>query len=318
MRVRNPNQAPTVTISAPANNGSVAAGTPVTLTASAADDFDTNLSSATDAVGKTSRTTVTVTLNATPVITITAPANDASFEPGTPVSFTATATDAEDGALTSALVWTSSRDGGLGTGGSITAETLTPGTHVITAAATDGGGKSGRATVTIAINATPVVAITAPASGSSFEPGAAVVFTGTATDAEDGGLESVLAWTSSLDGVLGTGPSVSVTTLSAGTHTITASALVNAAPSVVILGPPDASTFVPGEPVHLAAGASDAEDGDLRHAISWSSSLDGPLGSGATLDVTTLRSGTHVVRGRTSSRPRSPITSGEAPARTSP
>ena len=47
--------------------------------------------------------------------------------------------------------------------------------------------------------------------------------TGTACDAEDGDLTGSLAWSSNLDGALGTGESVSTSTLAAGVHTITAS-----------------------------------------------------------------------------------------------
>lgn len=72
-------------------------------------------------------------------------------------------------------------------------------------------------------DAFPTVSITAPASGSSYTVGDSITFTATAADAEDGDLSSSIAWTSSLDGALGTGASVSAV-LSVGTHTITASA----------------------------------------------------------------------------------------------
>jgi hypothetical protein len=70
-------------------------------------------------------------------------------------------------------------------------------------------------------NAAPTVAITAPANGTSIPAGTAVQLAGTAQDAEDGNLGAAIAWSSSRDGALGTGASRSVT-LSAGTHTITA------------------------------------------------------------------------------------------------
>lgn len=70
-------------------------------------------------------------------------------------------------------------------------------------------------------NAAPQVTITAPADGSSFPQGTAIGFAGTATDQEDGNLTAGLAWTSSRDGVIGSGGSFSAT-LSTGTHTVTA------------------------------------------------------------------------------------------------
>ena len=84
--------------------------------------------------------------------------------------------------------------------------------------ATGGSGCSGSS------NAFPSVTITAPVGGSIFTAGDNVAFTGTASDAEDGDLTTNLAWTSDLDGAIGTGGSFSTATLSAGTHTIIASA----------------------------------------------------------------------------------------------
>jgi hypothetical protein len=69
----------------------------------------------------------------------------------------------------------------------------------------------------------PVVTITGPPDGSSFTQCDAFGFAGTAVDAEDGDLAASLLWTSSLDGVIGTGGSVPVLGLSAGSHEITAS-----------------------------------------------------------------------------------------------
>ncbi len=71
-------------------------------------------------------------------------------------------------------------------------------------------------------NTAPSVSITSPANGSSFAAGASVSFTGTATDTQDGSLTASLAWTSSINGSIGSGGSFSTSTLSAGTHTITA------------------------------------------------------------------------------------------------
>lgn len=68
----------------------------------------------------------------------------------------------------------------------------------------------------------PTVTITSPANGTSVGEGTPIAFAGTAADAEDGGLTSSLAWSSSLDGAIGNGGSFS-STLSAGVHTVTAS-----------------------------------------------------------------------------------------------
>jgi len=72
-------------------------------------------------------------------------------------------------------------------------------------------------------NTAPTVTITAPPDGTTVTEGTAITFTGTADDPEDGDLTASLAWTSDRDGSIGSGGSFSTTTLSADTHTITAS-----------------------------------------------------------------------------------------------
>lgn len=72
-----------------------------------------------------------------------------------------------------------------------------------------------------AANAAPQSAVTLPADGSSFVVGDTVTFSGTGTDAEDGSLSgSQLRWYSHIDGFLGTGASLDVSTLAPGNHTI--------------------------------------------------------------------------------------------------
>ncbi len=72
------------------------------------------------------------------------------------------------------------------------------------------------------MNTQPVVTITGPESIDTFGKGLAVVFTGTAIDAEDGDITAALVWTSDIDGVIGTGGSFSLTTLAVGEHLIIA------------------------------------------------------------------------------------------------
>jgi len=55
-----------------------------------------------------------------------------TFVPGELVRLEATATDTEDGELTGAIVWTSSLQGSLGTGGTVPTSGLRSGTHTIT------------------------------------------------------------------------------------------------------------------------------------------------------------------------------------------
>jgi hypothetical protein len=86
-------------------------------------------------------------------VVITSPANGSSVPQGTPVTFTGTATDTQDGDLTASLAWTSSLQGAIGTGGSFTRSDLVAGTHTITASVTDSGGLSGSNAITLTVQA---------------------------------------------------------------------------------------------------------------------------------------------------------------------
>ncbi|HKI05575.1 MAG TPA: DNRLRE domain-containing protein [Thermoanaerobaculia bacterium] len=92
--------------------------------------------------------------NTPPVVTITAPANGTSVTQGTSVTFSGTATDAEDGTISGSLTWTSSLNGIIGGGASFSTTTLSVGTHTITASVTDSGGGTGSATRTLTVTGT--------------------------------------------------------------------------------------------------------------------------------------------------------------------
>src|SRR5207253_1483149 len=161
-----------------------------------------------------------VVVNTTPTVHILAPADGARFE-RVPITFTGTASDPEDGDVSSTIDWASNRDGHLGSGATIVAS-LSSGTHMITASVTDAGGKRGsathaitaaatdcrtktnRASITIVVNTTPTVTTTSPAAGASFDPRAPVTLSATASDLEDGSLTTAIVWSSSRDGALGT------------------------------------------------------------------------------------------------------------------
>ncbi len=68
----------------------------------------------------------------------------------------------------------------------------------------------------------------------------------------------------------------------------------NAAPSVNISAPSNGTSVVDGTSISFSGNASDPEDGNLTSAITWSSNLDGPLGSGSSVNAT-LSVGTHTV-----------------------
>ncbi len=303
--------------------GLLGRGTAVSFTGAALGDHRIILT-ATDSKGLSSQATVTlhvvpVGTNRPPAVAITAPANGAQLTSGTAVQLTGTATDPEDGALTGAsLSWTSDLDGALGTGASLTVSTLRNGVHVLTLTATDGDGATGSASVTVSVNPAgnqpPTATITAPANGFTVFAGTAVTFTGGATDPEDGALSgAALSWSSSRDGALGTGASLMVSTLTAGAHQVRLTATdsggaagvatvqltvlpMNQPPTVSITSPTGGATFTAGTMVQLRGSATDPEDGALSGAaLTWSSSRDGALGSGASIDTASLTAGAHTL-----------------------
>ena len=211
--------------------------------------------------------------NASPSVAITSPLGGTSAAEGTPLSFSGSASDSEDGNLSPGMVWTSSRDGKIGTGASF-ARVLTVGTHTITASVSDSDGQTASRQVSVAVNATaptneaPSVSISAPADKTSVPFGTTLTFRGSASDAEDGSLTSKLVWNSNLDGPLGMGGSVS-RALTVGTHTVRATvsdsdgASSAKQVSVYVIAPPV-------QPPGLSLSASGYKKKGIQHAnLKW-------------------------------------------------
>ena len=93
----------------------------------------------------------TITTNTPPVVTITAPDGGSTFGKNTPITFTGTALDGEDGDISAGLLWYSNLTGPFGTGASLTVSDLPPGTHTITAQSTDSNGDTGSASITVTV-----------------------------------------------------------------------------------------------------------------------------------------------------------------------
>ncbi|MEP4078286.1 PQQ-dependent sugar dehydrogenase [Haloferula sp.] len=217
--------------------------------------------------------------NLPPSVSVTAPANTSTFPAGNTINFTGSASDLEDGDISSSIAWSSDLDGAIGTGASVLSSTLSPGTHQITASVTDSGTLSESDSISLTIlpaNTAPTLAITAPNGGDTFDVDEEVTFTATASDNEDGDLASSIEWTSNLDGSFGSGASVASTTLSEGTHVITAevtdsgsldaseaiSVTIGSSSSdliVEITAPGDGSDFASGQEITFTATATDPD-----------------------------------------------------------
>ncbi len=261
---------------------------------------------------------VTVTVgdpNDPPLVTITNPSNNSSYQAGTNINFQATATDPDQGNISNSISWSSSFNGNIGTGSSINFSSLSVGTHQITAYAQDNGELSDSDSIQVVINpipnTPPTLVINSPVNGSSFIQGTAINFTGTATDNEDGNISSSISWNSNINGYLGSGASPTFSNLSAGTHQIRASVqdsgsspvvsetititVVNTGPTVTISSPANNSSSSLGASVTFSGTADDPQDGSLTSSLTWSSSRDGNIGSGGSFSTSALTFGTHTI-----------------------
>lgn len=268
-----------------------------------------------DKNGQSKTASVTVTAkayNTTPEITIVETRPGDASPDGQIYTLTGQASDHEDGNLSAAIVWTSDRIGELGRGAMLKVQ-LSPGKHTLNARIVDSQQAAMDDSVIVSVspwNFTPIVSITSMVPGTLGPEGQAYTLSGSATDGEDGDLSTKIAWSSSKDGQLGTGKQIQAL-LSSGQHTLTASitdsqgqrtdvqktisvAMYNHSPDITITSS-HAGTFGPvGLAYTLAGTARDAEDGDLSAKIMWSSSKDGPLGSGKEIQ-THLTTGQHTL-----------------------
>ena len=197
---------PTVRILAPGNGANVSATTTINFSGSATDTTDGDISdqlvwrsnisgqigtgasfsrslpagshtiSATvkDSIGYTITTANVLnvsssTTNTAPAVTIGSPSNGVTVTAGTSVTFTGSASDTQQGNLTSQLVWRSSRDGQIGTGGTFT-RALTEGTHTITASVTDSGNLTTQRGITVYSVAAPPPPTSTPPPPTSTPP----------------------------------------------------------------------------------------------------------------------------------------------------
>jgi hypothetical protein len=81
---------------------------------------------------------------------ITEPANSSTFSSGESITFTGSADDAEDGDISSSIVWSSDVDGTFGTAASLNFAP-SDGEHTITATVTDSGGKTSAYSIAITV-----------------------------------------------------------------------------------------------------------------------------------------------------------------------
>jgi hypothetical protein len=86
----------------------------------------------------------------------------------------------------------------------------------------------------------------------------------------------------------------------------------NRAPVLSLGVPEEGGAVLQGSPVMLRALAVDPEDGDLSARITWTSSIDGPIGIGATVAAAMLSPGVHKIRAEISDQPAARRSGGRA------
>lgn len=236
------------------------------------------------------------------------------------VVFMAEVTDPESPTLawhaadfSSTLVFSSSIDGTLCTlrGDATGAGTIlycdvarmTPGTHVISAKATDPFGATATSAMTLTVvNTAPTTAITFPVGGSTYYTSQKINFRGTAYDPDQkiAAVAPFYTWTSDISGVIGTSGDF-WQSLPEGRHTITLtvrdelgatgsdSIVVDVQagagyPTAQITKPQNNAMFSLGQMIQFQGNGTDPEDGTLPgSSLIWRSSVDGLLGTGTTL-----------------------------------
>jgi chitodextrinase len=310
--VDNPNQIPTVSITAPVNDAVFTAPASITIKATASDadgsiskvDFYngttllgsdntspysfawSNVTSgayvitakATDNQGAVRTSAeVNITIDAPPSVTLSSPANGATFTEGNNITISANASDT-DGSVDRVEFFADGTKIGEDVISPYTISwTAVAGVHALTAKATDNVGVSTTsASISVNVNKAPMVSITSPQTSTVFVEGTVVAINATASDA-DGNVTSVEFF---MDGAsIGTDVtspySINWTSIK-GTHTITAVATdngnskttstavtiqvnMNQAPVVNMTSPSDQAIYNPGDIVTISVNASDTD-----------------------------------------------------------
>ncbi|MGI6259395.1 MAG: S8 family serine peptidase [Anaerolineaceae bacterium] len=108
--------------------------------------------------------------NTAPTLAISSPANNSSYTVGDPITFTASASDAEDGNLSGSIVW-KLNGSVLYNGASFTKSDLPVGTHTLEASVVDSGGLTASQQVTVNVtesSATQALSATITTNASTY------------------------------------------------------------------------------------------------------------------------------------------------------
>ena len=153
-------------------------------------------------------------INQSPTAKITYPANNVVFSEEQTINLRGYGHDWDGLIDETNITWESNIDGSLGFGRDILVS-LSPGTHTITLTATDDMGLFGQDTIILNIHGAsglPTALIVSPENGVNVAAETPITLEGQATDPEDGVLlGQSLVWESDIDGVLGSGATLTTT-----------------------------------------------------------------------------------------------------------
>ncbi len=289
-------------------------GTATGVSYMAAGDYYATLT-ATDTDGKATSASVSFVVgppNSAPTCSILAPAEGEHAAEGEVVSLRGKVDDVDVPEDWLAVTWASDQDGTLATStpdssGNVTASTstLSPGTHTLSMVATDEVGATCTAIVSFSVSTPPTVDLKAPLTGDAFEEGDNVFFWAEVDDGEDAPDDLLVAWTSSLDGLVSsqgadsTGSILfSMDTLSVGDHTLlvtvedltglsataVATFKVNGAPSAPVVSiTPDPADTTDTLVVSIDTASADPNGDAVTYDYAWY--VDGVLSSASTSDT---------------------------------
>ena len=116
--------------------------------------------------------------NTAPTVTITSPANGATYGPGAAITLAASASDTQDGNVSATVQWTDN-GASVGTGASLQVTPSGTGAHTYVAKVTDSGNLQGSSQVSITVTGSSVPQMSSPTPGSTLA-GSSQTFTWTA------------------------------------------------------------------------------------------------------------------------------------------
>ena len=205
-----------------------------------------------------------------PIVSILAPGASGKLSQAQ-VMVAAKACDGQDGDVCQNIIWRDSVVGQIAQGPVCFTNSLSTGSHTLTATVTDSRGLTASSTITVNVCSPGPTVSGSPAAKANYPEGSLINLSATANDPTDGSLTSQIVWNSTLQGNLGQGSTFSRCDLAPGTHVLTARAtdsgqVIGGVPWIVTILP---ATTVPTAPSN-ASWSKVTVNGISYIKISWS------------------------------------------------